>query len=112
MLLAIGYNVVSFLLSATGERPLSSTSPAVGVAVMVIYALFLLTGYADRIMLYRVLMGLAVLVLGYGGVISHLANFEQMAELYQSVSAWMGAIVINIFGLVLNIFAVLGKFRN
>jgi hypothetical protein len=50
-----------------------------------------------------------VILFGYGGVIVHLLNANQL-ELYQSVWTWTAAIVINGFGLLLNLTAAIGWF--
>ncbi|MEM7800124.1 MAG: aminopeptidase P family N-terminal domain-containing protein, partial [Chloroflexota bacterium] len=65
-------------------------------------------GFAGRLGLYRILMLFAVLVFGWGGVITHLANYAAIATLYHSTVAWGIAILINLFGLGLNILAASG----
>ena len=76
-----------------------------------IYALFLIPGFLRKIILYRVLMGVAIIVLGYGGVVTHIINIFTQPQVYASMLAWAGAVGINLFGLVLNVIAVLGKFK-
>jgi hypothetical protein len=61
--------------------------------------------------LSRVLMGASVVLLGYGGVITHLLNIGHL-DLYQSVWTWAGAIGINGVGLALNLAAALGWFAR
>ena len=64
-----------------------------------------------NLILYRVLMGASVVLLGYGGVITHLLNIGHLG-LYQSVWTWVGTISINGFGMVLNLAAACGWFAR
>lgn len=56
-------------------------------------------------------MGLWVLVFGYGGVALHVLNASNL-DLYHSTFSWAAAIGINAFGLILNAYAVLGRFKR
>lgn len=55
-----------------------------GVAGVALYDLFLSAGLMRNPILYRVLMGASVVLLDYGGVITHLLHIGHL-ELYQSV---------------------------
>ncbi|MCT4588840.1 MAG: hypothetical protein N4A71_13510 [Carboxylicivirga sp.] len=105
------YNVGSLIAVRNGHQAWASTDALVGILIMSLYGLFISTGLLKSIKLYRVVMGVFVLLLGYGGVISHLLNYGNM-ELYQSVYTWLGAILINVLGLILNFKAALGKFKQ
>ena len=59
---------------------------------------------------YRILMGISILVLVGGGIVVHLVNMLYRPEAYPSLIAWMLAVLINVFGLVLNLMAATGKF--
>ena len=83
----IMYNVGSLLDQRAGEPSWASTDAVIGVAGMALYGLFLSSGLLKNLALYRLLMGLSVLLLGYNGVISHLLNYAHM-EMYQSLWAW------------------------
>jgi len=107
----IMYNVFSLLAVQNGQQAWASTDALAGVASVALYGLFLCTGLMKRLTLYRVLMGISVIVFGYGGVIVHLLNFNQL-ELYQSVWTWALAIGINTAGLGLNITAATGRFSR
>lgn len=107
----IMYNVGSLLAQRSGQPAWASTDAVMGVAGVALYGLFLGAGLMKSLTLYRVLMGVAVVLLGYGGVITHLLNMGHM-ELYQSVWTWAGAVGINGFGLVLNLAAALGRFAR
>jgi hypothetical protein len=110
-LLGITYNGVSQCLVTMGERPLTPTTPVLGIIVMMVYGLFLIPGYRKAVIPYRTLMGIAVIILGYGGVVTHIINVLSRPALYSSLAAWAVAVVINLFGLALNVIAVSGKFE-
>ena len=107
----IMYNVGSMLALRNGQAAWASTDAVTGAAGVALYGLFLSAGLMKNLTLYRVLMGASVVLLGYGGVITHLLNIGHL-ELYQSVWTWVGAIAINGFGLVLNLAAALGWFAR
>ena len=106
------YNGLSLYLTAAGKPPLAPTQPVLGAISMVIYALFLIPGYLGKTTLYRILMGVAILVMGYGGVVTHIINIFTQPQVYSSILSWAAAVGINVFGLVLNIIAVSGKFKR
>lgn len=108
--LGILFNLISWYIISKNGKPLTPTEPVVGMVVMGIYGLFLLAGKTKRIVLYRGLMLLAVLILGYGGILKHIITLQQSPELYASISIGLLAILINTFGLGLNILAALGRF--
>lgn len=111
--LGIGFNMVSYALIASGHPGLTAVNPMVGCTTMLIYVLMLLPGFFRKLMLYRVLMGVCVIALGYGGVVGHILNaFGGKMNLYSSAAAWALAVLINSFGLVLNLIAVAGLFRK
>jgi len=111
-ILGILYNGVSLFLISQGQPALAPTQPVTGTITMVIYALFLIPGYLRKITLYRILMGVAILVIGYGGVVTHIINIFTQPQVYSSIISWTAAVGINLFGLVLNIIAVSGKFKR
>ena len=105
------YNVGSLLALRNGQPAWASTDAVFGVFGMSLYGLFLSSGLLKNLTLYRVLMGLSVILYGYGGVLAHLLNIGHL-ELYQSVWTWAGAIGVNSFGLVLNLVAALGWYKR
>ncbi len=109
--LGVLFNVIScFYLFQNGET-LTPTSPILGIIVMSIYGVFLLAGQMKRITLYRTLMFLAVVAFGYSGIIKHFITLNDSPELYYSIMIGIVAILINSFGVVLNITAALGRFK-
>jgi hypothetical protein len=110
--LGMFYNGISMYLSAQGKPALAPTQPVLGAISMITYALFLIPGYLRNITLYRVLMGIAIVVMGYGGVVTHIINIFIQPQVYSSIVSWAAAVGINLFGLVLNIIAVSGKFKR
>ena len=109
--LGILFNLISWWMLSQGETGLTPTDPLIGIGVMLTYGLFLIPGKMGKLKLYRIIMGLAVSVFGYGGVIKHIILLTQSPEMYYSVIAGVIAILINLFGLVLNLMAALGKFK-
>lgn len=109
--LGLGYNIVSYLIVSGGGQALSATVPLVGGAYMLGYFLALTPGFFKKVVPYRILMGAAVLIFGYGGVVVHILNAaSRHTDLYSSMTAFVLAVAINVFGLVWNIWAVSGKF--
>ncbi len=111
LIFGLAYNLISLIMFYAGGKALSETSPLLGAATLLIYGLFLLTGFAGRQKVYRVLMLVALVVLGYGGVISHILNYSNL-ELYYSATAWLVAILINLYGAVLNLIAFTGRYKT
>lgn len=107
----IMYNVGSLLDQRNGQPAWASTDAVMGVVGVALYGLFLSAGLMKNLIFYRVLMGFSVLLLGYGGVVTHLLNIGHL-DLYQSVWTWAVAIGINGFGLMLNLLAALGRFAR
>ncbi len=87
--IGIMYNVGSLLAQRSGLPTWASTDAVMGVAGVALYGLFLSAGLMKNLTLYRVLMGVSVILLGYGGVITHLLNIGHL-ELYQSIWTWAG----------------------
>jgi len=112
VVLGMLYNVVSMYLLAQGKPALAPTQPVLGAISMITYALFLIPGYLRNITLYRILMGVAIVVMGYGGVVTHIINIFIQPQVYSSIVSWAAAVGINLFGLVLNIIAISGKFKR
>lgn len=112
LILGIGYNAVSYGAVAMGKPRLSTTEPVTGAISMAIYGLFLIPGALRWIKTYRVLMVIAVLVFGYGGVVKHIINLINDPSLYSSIYAWGAAVAINLFGLVMNVIAAGGWFKD
>ncbi len=114
-LAGLAYNVASAIRVQAGLPQLSTTTPALGGAMLVIYAAFLVSGW-ERFhcgWLYRGLMGLSVVVFAYGGIWQHVATcLESGLAGYHGPVAWLIAVGINVYGLVLNAIAVAGWYRR
>ena len=82
------YNGLSLYLTSIGKPALAPTQPVLGAISMIVYALFLIPGYLRKITLYRILMGIAILVMGYGGVVTHIINIFTQPQVYSSIIAW------------------------
>jgi hypothetical protein len=111
-LLGTGYNLTSIYLVDLGGSALSPTNPLLGVVVMLIYLGFLSTAITRHLVVYRLLMTVAVIVFGYTGVVKHIVLMQLHIELYSSYKAGISAILINIFGSLLNFTAAAGLYRQ
>lgn len=79
-------------MSGTPSATHSRQRPKVGAGVSRLSA-----GLMKNLTLYRVLMGASVVLIGYGGVITHLPNIGHL-DLCQSVWTWAGAIGVTVSG--------------
>lgn len=105
------YNVGSLMsLNDTGQ-PWAPTDPALGVFGMTVYLFFASSAFWGRLALYKTLMVVALILVGYNGVIKHVVNYADL-ELYQSTETWMSAIVVNGVGTALAGIAASGAFDN
>ncbi len=105
------YNLGSLYALEQGQPAWSVTDPVFGLASMSVYGLLLSTAADRDIRLYRGCMLVAVVLMGYGGVATHLLNWPHL-EGYQSVWTWLLAIVVNGYGLTLNAVAAIGRFQS
>lgn len=112
LILGIGYNAVSYVAVLMGRPRFSATDPITGAVSMAVYGLFLVPGALRWLKTYRVLMLVALLVFGYGGVVKHILNLISDPSLYSSIWAWGAAVGINLFGVILNLIAAAGWFKN
>ena len=111
-LLGIGFNIISLIIINQGGSSLTPNDPKAGLVVMGTYGLLLLFGYFKKYNLYRILMFLALILLGYGGVLNHLIQSPIYGEGYHSFGVGLLGTGINVFGFILNLIAVLGKFKT
>jgi len=106
------FNFVSIFSISQGEQQLTPNDPFTGSLVMTIYAFCLLPGLKQKIKSYRILMFIAVIILGYGGVFRHIELFQNSPGLYSSTASAIIGPGINFFGLILNLIAVSGLFKT
>lgn len=111
-LIGILFNVVSWLGIQNGHQALTPTVPHEGFIAMSIYGVFLLVGYFRKIGLYRILMLISILILGYGGVVKNIITLNQHPDLYTSIFIGIIGVAINLFGLILNCIAAFGLFNS
>ena len=105
------YNVGSLMsLNDTGEL-WAPTDPALGVFGMTVYLFFVSSAFWGRLALCKTLMVVALILMGYNGMIKHVVNYADL-ELYRSAATWMSAIVVNGVGTALAGIAALGAFDN
>lgn len=101
----IAYNLISLNNLKAGRRPLHQGSAWAGLAVMLAYTASLTLALTNLTLAYRIAMSLFIIVLGYGGVITHILRGP--TEYYRTRSTWAAAIAINMVGLVLNVTAAI-----
>ena len=104
------FNAVSMLTMYFGSGYLTPNNPYAASIGMVVYALFLIPGVYKSINVYRVLMGISIVLMGYGGILKHINMIHLTPELYHSWYAAVIGICIYIFGLILNVIAATGRF--
>lgn len=110
-LFGILFNLISWGFIENGYQALAPTLPLGGIIVMALYGVFVLTGFFGNIKWYRCLMFISIIILGYGGVVKHILTLHQNPEVYYSFFSGFAAILINLFGLVLNCVASMGKLK-
>jgi hypothetical protein len=110
-LTGIGVNGASALSAAVTGQYLTPTDPIVGSVVMSGYCLFLVTGLLGFHVMYRCLMALSIVGLGYGGVVMHLQQLQSSPELYASTAAGLCGMFVNVVGLILNLTGASGQYR-
>ena len=105
------YNVASLLALRESDAAWAPTDAVFGVVGMTTYLLFVATAMLERNVIYRFLMAIAVLLMGYNGVLKHVFNFGDL-HLYQSVWTWLSAILVNSSGTVLALVGACGLFQS
>lgn len=109
--MGITFNVVSIVLLRHGAAGLTPTSPYAGIIVLAVYAISVLFSRRWRSIPRRLLLGFWFLILGYGGVITHVLNGSDLQH-YHSTAAWVAAIGTNAFGVVVNVCAFFARHPN
>lgn len=106
------FNFGSMYAVSNGQQQWTSNAPGPAAMFMTLYALFLISGFLKKVTIYRVLMGVAVVLMGYGGVFQHFYKIMNMPELYCCTAAMIVGPGINVFGLILNLMAAFGRFKE
>ena len=101
IVLAIGYNLASFVMIQSGGQALSATDPVPASILFIVYAgiVFLAQKGFSKTFLVTNLIFLPMIV--YNGILLHIFNFtgDEMHH-YSSTGAWFFAIATNFFGVV------------
>ena len=111
-ILGMLFNAGSFYSISNGAQQWTPNDPVPASIFMTLYAFFLIPGFFKKITIYRILMGVAVVLMGYGGVVKHIGLMQETPELYCCTAAMIIGPGINVFGLILNFMGVLGRFRT
>ena len=104
--LGMGCNAVSFFLIRRGRQPLAPTKLGLATLLFGIYAAGLVLGATGDAVIYRLIMGIFVLIGGWMGIASHIRR-GYSPNSYFSRGSWCLAIGVNLFGLVLNVIGVI-----
>jgi len=104
------YNLVSYVLLTVSGQALSPTKPVLGALTMLAYGFLLIPGFLGYLKLYRLIMILPIIVLGSGGIIVHLINLNHPVG-YYSLESLYAAVIINSFGLLLNLYGLFGRYH-
>ena len=105
------YNMASLLALRDGAAAWAPTDAVFGVVGMTTYLLFVATAMLEQNVVYRFLMAIAVVLMGYNGVLKHVLNSNDL-HLYQSVWTWLSAILVNSSGTVLALIGACGLFQS
>jgi len=106
------FNAGSYYSLANGNQQWTPNDPIPAALFMTLYATFLIPGFLKKITFYRILMVVAVLLMGYGGVVKHIGLMQNSPELYCCTAAMIIGPGINVFGLILNLMAAFGRFKT
>lgn len=105
------FNVGSFYAVSNGDQQWTPNAPIPAAMFMTLYATFLIPGFLKKVTIYRILMVVAVVLMGYGGVVKHIGLMQESPELYCCTAAMIIGPGINVFGLILNLIGASGKFK-
>ena len=106
------FNFGSMYSLSNGEQQWTPNAPVPAAMFMTLYALFLVPGFLKKVTFYRILMGVAVVLMGYGGVFQHIGKIMNTPELYCCTAAMIIGPGINVFGLILNLMGAFGRFET
>lgn len=111
--LSSAYLIASAVMQAQTGAPLSAANIPASLGLFALYGLCLLLPRFGKVAAYRITMIPALLFFGGGGVIGNVARFADSGlENYASLGAFCIAVLINLYGTVLNIIGALGWFKT
>lgn len=110
VLLGIIMNLMSLRHAKINGSYYTPTRPAAGIAVMLLYGMSTLLAGLESQWLFRLAMGLFLIILAGGGVITHLAMARP--DQYASGATRWVAVIINSYGVVLTVFALTVSFME
>lgn len=97
-ILAISYNILSFIMNDATGRPLTSNKPLPAIMMMALLYLIYVSEAALGTSAWMFLMVVFLLLILRLGIYSHLAGYNE--DRYFSRSAWAAAILINLYGVI------------
>ena len=110
---SLTYLVTSAVRQQMIGEPLSAAAIGPSILMFLAYCAALFLPRAGKTGWYRIAMVPALVLFGFGGVIGNIARYVDsgLAE-YASLTAWGIAVAINLFGTILNVIAVLRRFKE
>ena len=100
--MGLSYNAVSYQRFTDGSAPLAPTDPVSGAVFMVLSGVLIVAGMRGWKLTYKFgILPLTILLI-YSGLLLHLAAFASDRGLptYSSFAAWLFAVLINVYGIV------------
>ncbi len=107
--MAVSYNGISILLIRHAYAPLKEGYPEVTLGFLALYAGLILFGFTKLYRLYFCLAILLVIILVVVGIGSHIytAINTGISDTYSSLLAWVFAILINFYGVIVFLLGIL-----
>ena len=96
--LAISYNILSFVMNDAMGRSLTSNKPLPAIVMMSLLYLIYVSEAALGTGAWTFLMVVFLLLILRLGIYTHLAGYNE--DQYFSRSAWAAALLINVYGVI------------
>ena len=110
---SVSYLLISLWIENETGEPLSAAPMGLSLSLFALYSLSLLLSSRQNKLMYRIAMGIAVVVFGGGGVLANILRYmDSGLDQYASFTTYVIAVSINIFGTIWNIIAGLGLFSS
>lgn len=103
--MAVGYNLLSLAWIDWRRRPLAPTDPVQGIVIMALLYLIHSAKTTLGATAWTLLTGVFLLLILRFGIYRHWGNYN--TEDYASKTAWITAIAINVYGVLVLLLALL-----
>lgn len=114
LLIAVGYNLLSIWLTHNqGVALIDGRDPRYSILSLMLLLPVIYLGASGRYRSYLLTNTLLVLLIAYGGVINHILYYlDGDLSRYSSIWAWLSAIVVNAFGVLVGLTASYISWRS